>query len=323
MKDWDITFKNGGRAKKMRRRLITLILSIFLIMMMVGCTKSDGTSPYNSSCLVLLKNMPDEYSLLPESIKEEINISVALKNSSSGKTYKARLNDENGYSCELELVPGKYNARVSNNANNKLTMLEVEAEIDSFLLEKDHQAVVPVSITNLSEFVSALKNNEPKPEILEEHIYSRKVQLNGQILNLKDIKATGNFNLNINERLKPREIYRIPSKVYQGVSLLVQNQSDNFLLPDEATFVGVSFSSNNVVFPKGITLGMNLSEIANVEKGKMGTPTSIIGSPLVALGLGDATLVYLDGDTGDRISITIDPNKSYVRSITYEFAKYE
>ena len=36
-----------------------------------------------------------------------------------------------------------------------------------------------------------------------------------------------------------------------------------------------------------------------------------------------ATLVYLDKESGDRISIYIGADAAFVRTITYEFAKYE
>lgn len=68
---------------------------------------------------------------------------------------------------------------------------------------------------------------------------------------------------------------------------------------------------------------MPISDIAHAEKGLLGTPTYCLGTPIIGIGYDNATLVYIDSDTGDRISLYINKYDSFISTISYEFEKYE
>ncbi len=305
------------------------IFAIGLILMtlalaMSGCSKKPNEKSFGGVCELYLEALPEGYEQLPEGVREDMHISISLKSVSSNKKYRVRLTKANGYRQSLNVVPGTYNVVKLNALDKGVVMFDVKARVKSVTVGKDQLAEVPLYAVNSSDLIHALQNNQPTDEILRSDIYSRKVQYKGEIIDLQNIREEMGFtNTKTNQRLSPKETYQIPSASKDGVSIIVQNQSSVNAPVSEATFVGVSFSTNNVIFPKGITLGTSLYDIAHAQDGLLGTPDYCEGSAFVGAEFESTTLVYIDKDSGDRISFYVQPGNLYVSSITYEFAKYE
>jgi len=299
--------------------MVILVLSILL----VGCSEESGVNKTESSCSIYLENLPKEYEDLTETIKENIEISVSLRSISSDEKHKIVLSDENEYNVLLPLKPGNYEVYGIYMSNTSLAMFDIDTEVETVTISNGNEFDLPVFMTNPSQFISAIENNSPKKEIIDTDMFSRKVQYNGEIIDLNTIKKVMQFATKDNESLAPTEEFYIPSTSHAGVSMVVQNQKSGSIPINEATFVGVRFYNNNVVFPKGIIMGMDISSLAHAEDGVLGTPDYFVGTPLIGMGIEHTTLVYLDEDTGDRISFEVKPSDSYISSIKYEFEKYE
>lgn len=291
---------------------------------MNGCSRKPDEKSFGGVCEFYLEELPEGYEQLPKVVSEDMHISISLRNVSSNKSYIAKLTKANGYRQSLDVIPGTYNVVILSAPDKDVVMFDVEARIKSVIVEKDKPAEVSVYVANPSDFINALQNNQPTDEILRSDIYSRKVQYKGKVIDLSNIREIMEFNTSItNERLLPKETFIIPSAAKDGISIIVQNQSSSIASVSEATFVGVSFSTNNTIFPKGIALGSSLYDIAHAQDGILGTPDYCQGSVFVGMEFGSTTLVYIDKNSGDRISFCVQPGTSYVSSITYEFAKYE
>jgi|LSQX01.2.fsa_nt_gb hypothetical protein len=297
---------------------------VMLLSMMVGCTKTTAEQSFGAGCTAYLENLPKEYELLPEGIRDKVEITVSLRNVSSNKRYSNKLNYANGFRQSIDLLPGTYDVSNVHISEKSLAMLDVEVKLESIKVDKDSQFELPVYVKSPTDFIAAIENNKPKAEILKEDVYSRKVQLNGEIIDINNIRNTVKFDEPpTNKNLAPAETFLIPSSNNEGVSLIVQNQTNTYAPVSKATFVGVQFYGSNVVFPKGITLGTGLDAICHAQDGILGTPDYFLGTPLIGLGYDNTTVVYLDKESGDRISLNIKPSHSFASFITYEFNKYE
>ncbi|MFY9175691.1 MAG: hypothetical protein WAO24_10230 [Peptococcia bacterium] len=308
---------------KNKLRIFVLLLLTTLVVLLLGCSKDGSEHSFGASCKVYLKDLPLEYELLSKDIRNNIEISTVLRNVSTGKKFSFKLTEKNNFQQTLDLIPGTYDVHSVFISNPALAIFNVDTKLSSVKIVKNSQLELPLFITNHSDFIKTMENNKPTDEILGEEIFSRKVQFNGQIIELNSIKKMLKFKATVDKQLAAAETAYIPSTSHEGVALVVQNQTNHHLSINDATFIGVHFSKNNVVLPKGITLGMNISTISHSQKGILGTPDYFLGTPLIGTGFNDTTLVYLDKNSGDRISFHVNPNDLHVSSITYEFEKYE
>lgn len=305
-------------------KIAVILLCCIVAFVLSGCSKVGSEKSHDSSCQIYLDNLPKEYHMLSTEVRSIIEINVSLRNTSSDKKYHVILSDENNYHQTLELMPGTYEVYSISIPNKALAMFDVDTNLKSLLITKNTKIELPVSMTNPSTFVDLMNSNQPTKEILAENIYSRKVQYNGELLDLNTINESMQFSSqDSNKSLAPGEVSYIPSTSHSGISMIVQNKTSRNIPIKEASFSGVRFFQNNVVFPKGITLGMNITNITHAEKGILGTPNYCLGTPMIGIGYDSTTLVYLDENTGDRLSFYISPDNSFVSTILYEFEKYE
>lgn len=307
------------------RKIFLVPLLVFCLMLsciLSGCTKMEEDR-LTADCSIYLENLPEEYALLPDEVKEKIQITVSLTGSATGKRFSVKLSDENDYQETISLTPGIYNVSNVYVSDQRLAMFQVDAVNKTVEVAKDSQSQLPVKLTDPAGFVETMKSNQPLEEILHADPFSRQVQYAGAIVDLNYIWQNMQFSTTENKRLSPAEVYYIPSTSHSGVSMVVQNQTSTMISINEATFTGVRFFTNNVVFPGGITMGMNVPAIAHKKNGIMGVSDYCIGSPLIGQGYSEAVLVYLDPVSGDRISFTVNSGDPLINMVTYEFAKYE
>ncbi len=310
----------GYHMKKEIKYFVFIVIIITVALM--GCSNKKGLNSEVAKCKIYLEDLPEEYELLSKEIRDEIKISVSLRSNSSDKNYKVELTEEENYVQEIPLVPGTYDVWCSIN-NKSLSMLDVNTNVKEIKINKDEEAEVPISITNRSEFSEAMVNNVTDEEIMSTSIFARKVRYGSKVIDLNNIKQEMKFVPKDSKSLAMGEIGYIPSDSGNGISIVVQNQTNSFLNIEKCTFVGVKFSKNNIIFPMGITLGMDISKISHAETGLLGTPDYFEGTPLIGFGYDESKAIYIDDLSGDRISFTIRPDDSYISAITYEFEKYE
>ena len=160
---------------------------IMLASMMNGCSKNADVHSFKAVCEFRLEGLPNEYDQLAEAIRDDIEVTVSIRNVSSDKSHYVDLTDANGYRQSLYLIPGTYDVNKPYISKKYLAMFDVEIKMDSITIAKDSRTEIPVYVTNPSDFVNVMNNNQPKDEILNADIYSRKVQLNGKIIDLNNI----------------------------------------------------------------------------------------------------------------------------------------
>ncbi|WP_149678660.1 hypothetical protein [Thermoclostridium caenicola] len=313
-----------GRELAIKRFVLSMTFIMLVAAVVAGCSKSIDASVYNTDCEFYLEGLPEEYNLLPDEIKKETGVWIRLGSVTSDRVYEVLLNEENGFRQSVEgLIPGKYEVNYGV-TNSRYSRLRVKVDINNIIIEKNNHYEIPAYMADPSEFVREIMNLQPQDELLNADIFSRKVQYNGRIIDLYNIRDEMKFVAPKDKRLAPKETIEIPSSDHEGVSIIVQNQTQKYIEASEATFTGVRFSrNNNVVFPKAITLGTSLRDLAHASEGIMGTPDYCLGSPVVYYNIDATILVYVDKNSGDRISFHYESGKSYVSSITYEFEKYE
>ncbi len=307
---------------KKKFHLLFLLIPIVLSLFLSACGKKDNAK-WNSGCFVALEGLPAEYEQLSDAIKDEITISLTLRHTSTNTMSYAKLTHQNSYSVYLDLIPGDYEIAGLYMSDKNLAMFDVKTDKKALTIHKDEQLRLPIQLTDPEGFVANILRNQASPEILALSPYSRKVQYDGQLLDLTSIRENMQFSIPENKMLKPAETYDIASSSHAGVAMVVQNQTSRAALVKDAVPVGFRFHSNHAIFPKGVRLGMGLTEIAHKETGILGTPSYCYGSLFFGIGYDQTTLVYLDEVSGDRISLTVDAEDSFISSILYEFERYE
>lgn len=307
------------KNKQATRLLFVLCMVLALL---GGCgrsAKADG-----AKCTVFLETMPQEFAMLPESVRQEFEISVTLRSVTSDKKHQVKLTEANAFQQELNLSPGPYEVYWCYAGSPDVVQLSVYPATQSITLDRKTPGVLPVLIKDATAFSQTMLANVPTEGILNAEPYSRQVQYRGQLLSLEALQASLTFvPTDSNQRLKPAEVAYVPATTDKGVAMVVQNQTKGNLSLQECTFVGMRFSVGNVVMPKGVAIGMDIGEVSHAKTGRMGKPEYFTGTPLMGIGYDKSTAVYLDTESGDRISFTVDASHSFVTAITYEFAKYE
>ena len=302
---------------------ILIIFSVLLAVQLNGCGSTNNNLNWNSGCRISLDDLPPEYSLLSKEIRDDIQISVSFSGTSTDKKYSTILTDANNYSQTLDMQPGIYRMFVYVSGQN-LCMFDVVGNTETIEISNSSFAEISLHLADKDKFVSAMESLKPTSSILECDIFSRQVQYQGEIVDLTKIQEIMTFPIEKQtEYLKPGETCTVVSTSHAGVALIIQNQNTTRCTASEGTIVGVRFWFNEIVFPKGIALGTELSEIAHANTGVLGTPTYCLGSPLLQFSDTRTTLVYLDRNTGDRVSFEIVKGETYVGAIVYEFERYE
>ena len=309
----------------MKKPPIVVVLLALLVVLpfFSGCSRGNLREG-GSKCTVYLDAIPDEYYALNESIRNELQITVTLHSVVNDKNHRIVLTEDNGFQQDIRLNPGPYDVTWCYANNPNITLMEVQPQVERITLDRKTPASLPVSIKNKDVFIQTIHNLTPSDAITSAELYTRQVQYDGQMTDFSTLRSALTFSpSNNSKRLKPSETAFIPATGTAGVSLVVQNQTSTSIPVQEATFVGLRFTKNNIVLPKGITLGMDIAEICHAKTGLLGTPDYCKGTPMLGIGYDSSTAVYVDYETGDRISFEVGSNAPYITAITYEFEKYE
>lgn len=296
------------------------ILAIMLLVL-TGCS-SKGVKDGRSGCEIYLEELPSEFYMLNENIQDELEISVNLKSMATDKKYKAILTKESGFRKEIKLNPGKYSVEFTYSNSSWATGIMAETEVEFIVLGDGEISQLPIKIRNIDDFKEGMIINKPSDEIKSLELFERVFQINGEIIDLNNILEYAELSVKQNQMIRPKETEIISTINGIGMTIIFQNQTSESIPVEGASIIGFEILNNNVVIPKGIMIGTEIEKIVNKTDGLLGTPNYIIGTPFVDFGVDGAALVYLDYDSGDRFTFEYDVN-NYVKSIKYEFEKYE
>jgi len=300
---------------------------MFLILALAGCTKTGKLNEGNCKCSISFVDIPKELSLLEENVQSNFAIRLTLKNISNEKIYHITLNKDNDFSKEISLHPGIYQVYSLSTSEAYNTQLSVAADAESIELKEDDPAVLRIYVDNPDEFTAHWMAVQPMPEILLADKFDGLIQVNRRIFNLRDTDSSeliSQFDLNYDKDRSVPAYKKIEVKDSEaGVTLIMQNQTDDACDWRSCTVVGILVTKNNVVFPQGVTLGMAPSAVCHDKTGLYGVPDAFSGSLLYGWQLDETYAIYNDPESGDKITFDLGSGDSSIRSIRYELAQYE
>ena len=314
------------------KKAVWFVIVLLIISWLGGCSNRKGVAIERAECRIYLKELPEGYEMLNEAIKDSIEISLALRNVTNNKEHWIRITHKENFDKTLKLIPGTYEVlrcklHVTRFANidmdTNMLFLEAYTDIEKITLNREKTFEIPIFIKDSPIFTETIKNSGVKYEILSLDIFSRKVQYNGEIIDLNNIGEIMTFIPEKRRNVKSYKTDSIPAVEDPRIRMIVQNQTNSICDISECTFIGVSFIANNVVLPGGIVLGMDISEVSHAKKGILGTPDYFLGSPVIGGAISDTWAVYVDKISGDRVTFIMRADRTYVTMIKYEFERYE
>lgn len=311
------------RRQFMNQRWVMWVAAALCCLMVSGCAGRSDDAQWGAVCDVYLENLPAAYGELPPAIRENTRIMLFAASAYLDKRYSIELTEANGYHQRVFMLPGSYSISEVFVSNHALIPLSATAQEREIILEKDQETRLAVSLEEPSLLAQSIQLSRPTQEIIEAEPFSRQIQYDGTILDLRCIRETIRLDASEEgqEKLGVGETCELSTPDHSGVRLTVKNTTGAMIAASEASVIGIRFTKNNAVFPGGITVGAPLKSIVNAKTGRLGTPTYCTGSPLI--GFNRCTLVYLDQNSGDRLSIEIGGARPAVTSIFYEFEVYQ
>lgn len=309
------------------KKLLCLTFVMIFIPVFAGCAKTGRLNEGNCKCSISFVDIPKELSLLEENIKNNFDIRLTLKNISNEKLYHITLDEDNDFSAEISLHPGVYRIYTLSAGEAYNTQLSLAADAQSIELKEDSPAALHIYVDNPEEFTAHWMSVQPLPEMLLADKFSGLIQADRQIFDLRSGDSTdliAHFNLTYDKNKTVAAYQRIEvADPDAGVTLILQNRTDKACDWQSCAVTGILVTKNNVVFPKGVTLGMAPSAVCHSETGLYGAPDTLTGSLLYGWHFDETYAVYNDPESGDRLTIDLGSGDSSVKSIRYELAQFE
>ncbi|MBQ7774438.1 MAG: hypothetical protein IJ379_00820 [Lachnospiraceae bacterium] len=295
-----------------------LLAVLILIFGMTGC--GENALEGDCECVVALENVPKELEMLDENVQEQFYISVVLENIYAQESVKVELNAENDFKEELKLQPGTYLINDCFASAAYLVPVEVEAKQEKIELTKDTPLTVDVAITNQEEVADWVWNGEASREILQADIFSRKVQFEGQMMDVSQIMDYVEFTSENQVRALEKATLHNTEK---GVSIVVLNETESDADWKACKLMEVRFTKNNAIWAQGAHVGMSVKKAVHVQEGLYGKPDSMSGTVLMGSGYSNTLASWTDKSTGDKLTLEIIPDGDYISEIIYSMEVFE
>ncbi len=302
----------------MKRELRVWAIALLMIFGLCACGQKGQEGA--CECVVELKDLPDEFEKLPENLRKNVEISVSIENVVTEKSVSAKLTEENDFEETLHLNPGTYRVTYTHVSPGNLIGLKVEASEEKFELEPERDEDVEVTVVNAEEFADWAWSMDATREIVQTSVFSGTVQFEGQLVELKQIAQYVEFEYENQIGSYEKATFGNSEK---GVYITVQNQSEEPTGWKDCEILEVSFRKNNVIFGKGICLGMDVTEVVHEDTGLLGVPDAMSGTVLMGAGYADTSASYIQGKSGDKLTLVIESGGDYIRSISYAFEVFE
>lgn len=310
----------GTYKKGFMHTFSVLLMCMMFLPVLTGCGKNGKLNEGNCKCNVVFTDIPKEFSMLEENLKENFSIQLTLRNIINEKLYKVVLNQENEFSQEISLHPGTYEVYLLGASHAGYTGLRVKADAESVELSPDKNVTLSVTVDNSDEFTKHWMSIQPMPEILLAEKYSGLIQINRQVIDIRDILSQ--LNLSYEGQMNSYKKLELVDHD-MGVAVTLLNTSEEASDWKDCEVIGIRVFKNNVVFPEGVTLGMAVDKVCHRTEGIYGQPDSFTGSLLYGWSFDSTGAVYRDSVSGNRITLELAADGSAIKSITYELAQYE
>lgn len=305
---------------KKQKRFIPLFAACLLLLSLTACGKEGKLHEGDCILNVSFIDIPKEYNMQETNLQEHSELFVTLQNIVTEKTYHFSLNSDNDFYQKLTLNPGTYEVLEVVNTMEEFNGIEIDTNTKKLELTAKAPSELLLSIDDAEEFTSRWMDTQPMPEILLADKFSRMIQINRQVIPIKEIAAQ--LSLNYFEKLKPDEKLTLTDEDF-GITITVENTSDELRSYRDCRVLDITFTKNTVVFPEGVTLGMAPKTVFHSKDGLYGEPTSLGGTIFYGTGMQDTKAIYKDPASGDIITVKTDADGSYIIGISYEFAYAE
>lgn len=300
---------------------------LLLLLALAGCGKTGRLDEGNCKLHVAFVDIPRELSLHDENVQEQFTIRLTLKNISNDKLYRIQLDAAHDFAKDVSLHPGIYQVYTLSADQATNLGISIAADAESIKLTEENPESLRIYVDNAAEFTRHWMNVQPLPEMLLADKFDGLIQINRQIFDLHGNDSAALLSqLNVSyDKDKPVDAYQKieVTDTDAGITLILQNQTDDALAWNACRVVGIYVTKNQVVFPQGVTLGMSPAAVCHADTGLFGEPDALTGSLLYGFGFDETAAVYNDPVTGDRITVTINADGTGVRSIRYELAQFE
>lgn len=307
------------------RRIMIKLLFLLTLTTLTACGKSGKLDEGNCECVISFVDLPKEFSMLEENIRNNFEVQLTLKNITTEKLYHITLAEKEDFTETVHLHPGTYQVLSVGTNQTSNAGLSLKADVESVVLREDAPAAVRIRIADPAAFTGHWMSVQPMPEMILAEKYDALVQINRQIF---DLRAENNSALFDTLDLKYDKDVRAYEKIEvsnqeKGITLTLQNQTDSPANWKDCRVIGINVTKNNAVFPQGVTLGMAPSAVCHETDGVYGAPDKLTGSLLLGWQLDHTYAIYNDPVSGDKLTIDLSVNNSQIHGIRYELALFE
>lgn len=263
---------------------------------------------------IVVCDIPETLALIDSDSMDNFNIYLTLHNNTTGKRYYITLNKDNNFSQELSLYSGTYEVSSLWSYSGSYSV-EVESSAEYMTFTSDKQAALTLSVSDPDALAQHWMEIQPMPEILRADIFSGMIQINRKVIPIQDILQELTVeNYPADDTLDPSMSVTLYD-YDRGVRVTLQNTTDAPLHWSSCTVVSITVTKDFVLFPKGVSTGLETDKVCHQTTGIYGEPTEFTGTILFGWSLDETSAVYFDPETGNRITLNIG---SSVSSITYE-----
>lgn len=305
-------------------RILPSLLLLAALFSLAGCGKTGKLNEGDCKGIISFTDIPKEFHMLEQNLKENFEIHVTLKNMVNEKQYEISLNSKNDYKQEVSLHPGTYQVYMVYASQAANTGISIAADSEKMEFTKEGIATLHVSIDNPEEFTRHWMSVQPMPEMLLAEPFDGLIQINRQIFDLRAEDSSpllSQLDISFENTVAPfKQVTLTDSNL--GITVTLLNDSEEEADWKNCRLIEIYVTKNNAVFPQGVTLGMAIKDVCNKSTGLYGEPDSFTGSLLYGWNFDNTSAVYRDEESGDEMTISLGSG-SGINNIRYRLQQFE
>jgi hypothetical protein len=289
------------------------------LLLFCSCAK-DGIGQDDAVGQFIVEIDPTVSDALIQNTPFPIEITAHLAHVDSGAEYVIQITSQDGFMAQRGFDPGTYRlVAVTTNVGDRLDF-DLGFSEETVTFARRETAIVFIRVRNQAQLTRWLADMNPVQDIMSAQIFSGMVRLQGQFVDLHQLHRLFSFTAQSDLINAGAEADVVDGDI--GVRITLKN-TDNFAKSwKDCTVKSVTFSKDMVLLPKGLRLGMTLSQIAHADTGLYQTPDALSGGLFFGPSDQEHIAVYYDDDSDASLTLRAEPDEERVISITYQFEVY-
>lgn len=305
--------------KKICSKKCCFLCSLLLVLLLSLTACSDDFEKLTEGDCpgVVAFDIPEEFALLGSEFMDDFYIELDLRNSTTKQLYEITLDKDNDFRQELSLNPGTYEVRGTwvYSGLYYVYYADVDVSAESMTFASDQHAVLTLSLSDIEAFIQHRMEAQPVPEILQADKFSGMIQINRRVIPIQDILQELTLENNLGEDTLDPSMSVTLYDNEKRVRVTLQNTTESPLHWSSCTVTSIFVWGDTVLFPKGVSAGLETDKVCHQTTGIYGEPTEFTGTILFGWSFDETYAVYFDPETGNRITLNTG---SSIHSITYE-----